>query len=147
MSSLIDSFEACVGAKVATPEELQAALEVVPPPRLILPCRVSLVCNPHPHYVSFFVVLSADQARGQTEAAEALALPPPNPYVVSCIDILGDSQPEPTIVLSCLRGTAWHWPRPDLREPRVRVLLHLSVPWSHENAATFIGLRCILEVS
>jgi secreted Zn-dependent insulinase-like peptidase len=87
------------------------------------------------------------QARGHSIAQGLLALPPPNPYVVSCIDILGDKQSTPSIVLSCSRGVAWHCPVPELREPRVTVFVHLSVPWACESAATFIALRCILEVT
>ncbi len=92
-------------------------------------------------------VLPLAQARGLASAQNQLELPPPNPYVVSCIDILGDAQPHPTIVLSCARGVAWHYPTPELREPRATVILQLAVPWACESAATFIALRCILEVT
>ncbi len=86
------------------------------------------------------------QARGNSLALHQLSLPPPNPYVVSRIDVLGVKQSHPTVVLSCAGGVAWHWPNPELREPRASVRMHLSVPWACESAATFIGLRCILEV-
>ena len=86
------------------------------------------------------------QSRGRSTAQDQLALPPPNPYVVSCIDILGDKQPHPTTVLSCARGVAWFYPTPELLEPRATVFLHLAVSWACESAATFIALRCVLEV-